>query len=307
MTPGQSELPQPAAEALRRWGASPLEYLGGRSNQHWLVESQRSRLVLRGYPVEPLGDIAYELAVLSRLRAMGWPVPVLVEEPIQVEGRTWCSFTWLPGQPPARGPGERHARGRLLAELHDSTASLVDMGQRQGFCLSDEVVRDPELVSALQEYERIYPADGHLLRWHLDQIREGFESIDLDNAETIVLHSDFSPWNLLFESEKLTGVLDFEATHLNYRVADFAMSWRGYQDELIDGYQEVHKLTDLDWQLLIPAYWSWLFIGLKSEIKAITSGKVPPHRFEWTINHLMRRSGLLAQRAPTYPGLQSRA
>jgi aminoglycoside phosphotransferase (APT) family kinase protein len=297
----QSQIPKPAAEALERWRVVPIEYLGGRSNQHWLVESQGSRLVLRGYSDEAFEDIEYELEVLSRLRLMAWPVPVLVEQPVQAEGRAWCLFTWLPGLPMANSPEERRTRGRLLADLHESTGSFAEMGQRRGFCLSDDMVRDTALVSAVRDYERICPAEGHILRWHLDRAQESFDSIDLPRAETIVLHSDFTQWNLLFEAEKLTGVLDFEATHLNYRVADFALSWRGYQDEVIDGYQEVHKLTDLDWELLIPAYWSWLFHGVKADIKAITSGKVPPHRFEWQIKHLMRRSGLLAQHAPQYP------
>ena len=286
---------------MQRWGLEPIEYWGGRSNQHWLVESRGNRFVLRGYSNE-FDDIDYELEVLSRLRAIGWPVPALAEEPLHVEGRTWCLFTWLPGQPMTDSPEARRARGGLLAELHDSTALLAGMGQRTGFCLSDEVVHDPDLVSVIRDYERIYPAEGHILRWHRDRARESFESIDLDTAETIVLHSDFAQWNLLFESGRLTGILDFEATHLNYRVADFALSWRGYQDEVLDGYQEVHKLTDLDWELLIPAYWSWLFAGVKAEIKAMTSGKVPLQRFGWQIKHLIRRSGLLAQRAPPYLG-----
>ena len=139
------------------------------------------------------------------------------------------------------------------------------------------------------------------MRWHIDKAQESFGRIELDGAETIVLHSDFAPWNLLFEGERLTGIIDFEGTHLNYRVADFANSWRGNQDEVIDGYQEIHKLTDLDWQLLIPVYWSWMFIGVKHEIKAMLSGRVPPNDFEWQIRHLMRREGLLGQRAGASP------
>jgi Ser/Thr protein kinase RdoA (MazF antagonist) len=168
--------------------------------------------------------------------------------------------------------------------------------------MSDQVVRDPLLVPAIKDYERIFPEEANILRWHLDKAREGFETIDLDAAETVVLHGDFITWNLLFEDEKLTGVIDFEATHLNYRVADFALSWRGYQDEVLDGYQEVHRLSDIDWQLLVPAYWSWLFLGVKEEISAMTSGKTPPHQFEWQTKHLIRRSGLLAQHVPSYPG-----
>jgi Ser/Thr protein kinase RdoA (MazF antagonist) len=178
------------------------------------------------------------------------------------------------------------------------------MGQLRGFSRSDELIRDPKLVALVQEYERIYPDVGHIMRWHIDQALESFERIDLDRAETIVLHSDLAPWNLLFEGASLTGIIDLDGTHLNYRVADFANSWRGYQDEVIDGYQEIHKLTDLDWQLLIPVYWSWMFIGVRDEIKAMVPGKAPPHDFEWQIRHLVRREGLLGRRAERYPGIE---
>jgi thiamine kinase-like enzyme len=146
------------------------------------------------------------------------------------------------------------------------------MGQRRGFSLSNEVVCDPELVATVREYEGVCPAEGHIMRWHIERAQEDFEGIDLDGAETIVLHGDLAPWNLLFEGEKLTRILDFEGSHLNYRVADFSNSWRGYQDEVIEGYEEVQPLTDLDWQLLVPVWWSWMFIGVKDEIKAALSG-----------------------------------
>ena len=274
---------------------------------------------------EPLDDIAYEFEVMQRLLALGWPVPAVVEEPILFDGRMWCLLTYLPGASRVRGGGqvvcdrpqeieagpsansseERLARGRLLAQLHDSMAQLAGLGQRRGFSLSDEVVANPELIPSVREYESIYPVEGHVIRWHIDRAQKMFEEIDLEHAETIVLHGDFAPWNLLFEGERLTGMLDFEATHLNYRVADFANSWRGYQDEVIDGYQDVYKLSEVDWQLLIPVYWSWMFLGVKKEIKAMASRKAPPPDFEWQIRHLLRREGLFGERTEPYPGVKS--
>ena len=126
---------------------------------------------------------------------------------------------------------------------------------------------------------------------------------------SLTLHSgrawkslDWDLMNLLFENGKLSGLLDFEATHLNYRVADFALAWRGHHDEVIEGYREVRELSELDWQLLAPCLWSWLFAGVREEIEAMLAGTVPVHGFEWQVSHLLRRSPLMGDAVQPYPG-----
>lgn len=105
--------------------------------------------------------------------------------------------------------------------------------------LADVLVSDPELDSSLRTYERIRPAAGRIMRWHLDWTRAAFARLDLRRAEIILLHGDFAPWNLLFENDCLSGIVDFEASHLNYMVADFALSWRADQDDVLAGYADV--------------------------------------------------------------------
>ena len=300
---GEGLPPRIPRTVQQQWGITPVDYLGGRHKQSWLVECGHSRLVARGYPIQPFPDIGYELKVMGCLDKDGWPVPVTVEEPIEVDGRTWCLSKFLPGTCRAtNGPEDRRRRGRLLAELHEATGRLVGMGQRRGFGLADEVIGDPELVDSIQEYEKLRPDEGHVARWHIDQARENLARLDMGGAETIVLHSDFAPWNLLYKGDSLTGILDFDATHLNYRVADFALSWRGNQDEVIEGYEEVHRLSDLDWELLVPVFWAWLFIGLKQAIRTALAENRNPPDLEWQVRHLLRREGLTGHRAPTYPG-----
>ena len=139
------------------------------------------------------------------------------------------------------------------------------------------------------------------MRWHIDQATAAFDRLDLDGAATTVLHGDFTPWNLLYEGERLSGILDFEATHLNYRVADFGNSWRGYQDEVIDGYETVSKLSDLEWELLAPAYWAWMLMGVKQTFDTTLAENVAPPDFKWQIRHLLRREGLMLSLADPYP------
>jgi aminoglycoside phosphotransferase (APT) family kinase protein len=298
-------LPSVPRTCLERLSVAPKRYLGGRMNQHWLVETSNCQLVLRGYAMEQCKSAEYELEVLRRLHDQGWPVPELVEAPILEEGRLWCLFTLLPGvSRPENCPEDRRARGRILAKLHEATATLADMGQRSGFHKADEVSRDPGLLEAIRNYERIRPDIAHVMRWHLDKALQMFDQIVLDDMETIVLHSDFAPWNLLFEGGKLSGILDFESTHLNYRVSDFALSWRGYQHEVIEGYEEIHNLSDRDHHLLVPAFWSWLFLGVKEAVGRMVSGSDRTHGFDWAIKQLLKRSS--QHHIEPYPGLQSR-
>ncbi len=294
--------PRPPAAVLQRWGIAARGYLGGRANKHWLVESGGVRLVLREYAEHPLADIAYELEVMRRVRDLDWPVPQIVAGPEDFDGRTCCLFGWLPGEPRAEGPEEQRARGRLLAEFHEATAELVDMGQRAEGRLADEVVSNPDLSARLEDYERLRPVEGHVLRWHLEQAKERFAKLDLAAAERAVIHSDFAQWNLLFDNGEPSGLLDFEGTHLNYRVADFALSWRGEHDDVIAGYRDIRELSELDWQLLTPCYWSWLFLGVKDEIGAMLAGTTPMHGFDWPVEHLLRRSPLMGEETRPYPG-----
>src|SRR6266567_8971087 len=136
---------QPPAELLRRWAIAPTVYLGGRRNQHWLVSSGKTDLVLHASPI----DISYELQVQQHLRREGWPVPQLIREPTRLADKTWCLLERLPGAPLEDSPAERRTRGRLLAELHESTAQHTGVGQRAGFVLADANAGDPELETSI--------------------------------------------------------------------------------------------------------------------------------------------------------------
>jgi aminoglycoside phosphotransferase (APT) family kinase protein len=281
---------------MHRWRIRPTAYLGGRRRQHWLVSRGSTQLVLAVSP----GDVTYELEVQRHLLRAGWPVPELVGGPVRLADKTWYLAARLPGTPVEEANAQRRRRGHLLAELHASTAQLTDLGQRNGFVLADTLVADRELDASLRAYERLRPTEGRIMRWHLDWARAAFARLDLSRAETLVLHGDFAPWNLLFEGERLSGILDFEASHLNYRVADFALAWRGDQDDVLAGYAEVHTLSDLDWELLVPVFWSWLFMGMPRHISDILEGRSEPHGFDWQINHLLKRSNAIRRRVPRF-------
>jgi hypothetical protein len=81
--------------------------LGGNANMHWLVGDvcgardggeRGRRAVLRRYgPWRGPDEVAYELRVLERVAALGWPVPRALTSPTRVGHHLWCLVGYMHG------------------------------------------------------------------------------------------------------------------------------------------------------------------------------------------------------------------
>ncbi|WP_256208660.1 phosphotransferase enzyme family protein [Paenibacillus sp. CF384] len=278
-------------EVLDKFNVQIVAPLGGTHNLHWLVDCRGERLVLRRWWSTSTDNIDYELRLLTSVAAQGWPVAPAVESPIEVDGHYWCLFPYLPGEPPSVDNRmlEQRARGRLLAQFHDDLAKLNGFGQREGWRRCEEILNDPALDIMLSKQEQRQPEEIRILRWHLERARERVAGLNLQARPGIVIHGDFTPWNLRFLDGCLSGILDFDLSHWNHRVADFALSWRGMHDDIVRAYDEVSPLELEEWELLTPAWWAWLIEDACRDIKR----GIPVD--EWTIKHILRRSPLMGR------------
>src|SRR5262245_44869043 len=121
----------PGTEALVAFGVRLIAPLGGRLNQHWLVETRRERLVLRRWS-QAADEIDYELRLLEQIAALGWPVAPAIAGPLDCCGAVWTLAPFLPGESPSQDDplAEQRARGRLLAAFHTDLAPIQGVGQR---------------------------------------------------------------------------------------------------------------------------------------------------------------------------------
>ena len=208
----------------------------------------------------------------------------------------WGLFPYLHGEPPSvEDPAaEQRARGRLMAQFHTDLTKLNGIGQRKGWRRCEEILLDYGLDQVLSENEKKRPEEIRIIRWHLERARKRVEGLELHSRPGIVIHGDFTPWNLRYQEGKLTGILDFELAHWDHRVGDFALSWRGKYDEVIYGYDEVSPLDAEEWELLTPMWWAGLIEGACRHLKEGTRDD------GWIVKKLLERSPLMGQDAIEY-------
>lgn len=291
---------QPSDEILAQFGVRLVAPLGGRLNQHWLVHSGREQLVLRRWwqsaDSVDHASIHYEVRLVARLAALGWPVAPTVEGPMELAGHIWSLAPFLPGAPPAtHGPlTEQRARGRLLAQFHTDLTQIRELGQRPGWRRCEAILADPTLDAVLTRHETTSPEEARILRWHLERARARIAGLQLPSRPGMVVHGDFTHWNLRFTEGRLSGILDFELSHWDHRVGDFALSWRGKYDAVIHGYAEVSPLEAEEWELITPLWWAQLIQGACQDIQNGVRDD------GWTIKKLLQRSPLMGPDAAPF-------
>ena len=250
---------QPPDEVLETFGVRVIEPLGGRLNQHWLVHGQGEQLVLRRWSNTDR-DIEFELRLLANIAALGWPVASAVGDPFESGGWIWSLFPFLPGDLPSLDDpiAEQRARGRLMAEFHVALAQLGDQGQRKDWRRCEAILGDPVLDRVLAGQEQERPEEVRILRWHLDRSRDRIATLPLHARPGMIIHGDFTSWNLRYSAGRLSGILDFEFAHWDHRVGEFARSWRGKYDAVVHAYAEVAPLEPEEWEMLTPVWWAGL-------------------------------------------------
>ncbi|MEM7364110.1 MAG: phosphotransferase [Pseudomonadota bacterium] len=278
---------QPTDTILKHWQLADARSLTDKRPQ-WKVTRRRETLVLRHIP-DDYPDIDYELSVLAALDDTGWSVPILLDQHTE-DGQHWLLFNWLPGEPlTTENASDVQRRGHRLAELHSAMSAIAIPGQRAGFTRVDAIVSDPRLDTLLPAIAEQEPEASQILQWHREQAQGAFLEHDVESLTQHPIHSDFARWNLLFDNGRYSGLLDLEATHHNFRIADFALSWRGSYDNVLTGYEEVTPLSELEQHLLAPTFWAWLMMGVADAIEQHLSDHTPLN-LAWQVKQMQRRS-----------------
>jgi Ser/Thr protein kinase RdoA (MazF antagonist) len=175
----------------------------------------------------------------------------------------WCLFSYLPGRP--RQPrtstsrrAELRARGRLLAELHADLATLLDLGQRPGWQRREAVLGPRDAGPSVEDVirARVVPDEAVILLDYAARARARFAELGAERLPALLNHGDLAGSNVRYLGGRLSGLIDFDFTHLDHRAADFVWPWQAQHDDVVYGYEEVAPLSPVERALLTPAYWA---------------------------------------------------
>lgn len=242
------------------------------------------------------GDLEWELAVVEQWAAAGLPVARPLQPPREIDGVKWVLMPWLAGRALGRAPwtdANYERLGALLADVHAATALAPTPAQRPGWgSYADAAL--PLVGGAarravlLAELARVGPEIA--VRFEL--AAEALEARNLPrifaHSPRRTVHADFAPWNVRLRGGELSGLLDFELSHVDLPASDVAQARRGYHDGVVRGYlRQGGRLSDAELANLDAFWLAAVLAGIWRELEQrLARGPIAEVGFHWTLAQL---------------------
>jgi len=282
---------------------SEVGRLGGTATPKFAVQVPEGRFVVRARPAEFADEkfIRFDHECLWRLAKRSLPVP---RPRRRADGTSWLRtqqgvfevLSWLEGDNFREGDRATiTALGRFMARFHLVLGENIPAG-KEGMLREDH----PDLLNVYVEQLRELSPTPHDVA-HVDRLAQQLERVrrflDQDlypKLPQAVIHGDIHPGNVKFKGVRVAAVYDFDYLGQQARCRDlvdalmfFAANRRQRLDSddirsltqpfvpnpewsswLLNGYQRVSRLTDLEWSALPWLMRSqWLQIRLRGSRK----------------------------------------
>jgi homoserine kinase type II len=281
-------------QVLARWNLEPdrVTRIGGLRNCHWRVRAGPQSYILRRYRNDrDLPAINYELSVLDQLRGKGWPVPSPVGDLRWWDGVPFMLWDMLPGRkrPASRQDGHQgSSRGAWLALLHRDLRHVTVAGQRSGWRRCDEfLVQEADAIERLTRTRLAFRPD--LVMGILESTRavaSELARLPVTALPMTVVHGDFIEQNLLFQANRLSGIVDFDDVHYDLRAADVACARRDQGDAVVEGYCAVEPLSLAELTLVGPLWCAYTLLFVWQLLQAPALSERVLSALEWCVVQL---------------------
>ena len=204
----------------------------GYVNETWAVDTLQGSYVLRRRHPR-LCDreaIAAQHALIAHLRSAGFPAPTIVPTRaggtfLELDGEVYELQARVPGQVRDQlEPSHRAAAARTLAHYHLSVAGFDAPAlhrPRERYLPSSLV---SIFASCVAGWEGGLPSGAidlvARLRWHVRDL--SVRLCGLEGLASLVVHGDYYTENLIFDGQRIVGVVDYDEAHWAWRAIEVA-------------------------------------------------------------------------------------
>lgn len=210
---------------------------GSRDNPKIKLTTERGTFVLKRRPLykSDTDRIRFGHHVMMTTSAAGLPIalPQVARDgttfTVQPDG-IYELLLFLNGGRWKRTPQQAFEAGRALAMLHRGALDMLWKGNVKASCFHGNLIvvealrRVPAAITAV--YPEIEQQPLLDVCQHLSHVyQQASEQVDVFGYEQIssqVVHGDWHPGNILFDGDRVTGVLDFDSTRLEPAIVDIA-------------------------------------------------------------------------------------
>ena len=229
-------------EILRHWDVGLVKEFapmsgGSRTSSKLRVECERGTFVLkrRHARTADIERVRFAHHVMMSAGNAGLPIALVQvardQSTFQVRaGGIYELFLFLPGERWQRLPSQAHEAGRALATLHHAALRMQWHGNVKASCFHGNLIvvealrRVPAAILAHQPYAAQLPLIDlcQQLSNLYQHASEQVDDLGYDQLDSQVVHGDWHPGNILFQGERVSGVLDFDSARLEPAIADVA-------------------------------------------------------------------------------------
>ncbi|WP_369132710.1 phosphotransferase enzyme family protein [Modestobacter sp. I12A-02662] len=212
--------PLPLPELADLWplgGWQSVEPIPVGKNEHLrLTAGDGVHYLRRSHRAKPRDELVAQLQLMRELRARGFPAPEVVPtrtgaDHAEISGRWWVVTRGIAGAPFDDGsPAHLGALGQVLGRYHRLVADLP------------AVVTEPPALAELR-LRIARPDVGPALRARAVEVVGRLTAL-LPELPRVVVHGGARRGSLLFDGDRVVGVLDLDSAHADVRVLDLAVA-----------------------------------------------------------------------------------
>jgi len=236
----------------------------GIENSNFFIDTEQGRFVLTVFERMDEQELPYFMRLMRHLAAKGLSCPdvmqrhddsLLFEVKDEPETKWGCIVSCLSGKTlDGLNEAQLHASGRALAQLHLAGESFAEVRVNP----TGMVWLQEHVDKVLQGTAKAYgDAAAELLR---DELKNQQQQVCGDLPQGVI-HGDLFVDNILFDGDKVSGVIDFYYAHTAPWVMDIAIALNAQAVMLADeddnrmqafltGYESVRALQEDEFQAL---------------------------------------------------------